>query len=501
MSEQILTGGGNAIQPLTSEPSVQLSVLCGMERNHWISPTLHQGLLAAVTARAQAGWHIESVPGYDHRTSQQARNEVTGILLSEQTEWLLMIDNDTSLLGPSGYVDPFMLIESAIAHGARIMAAPVPCMKGDKWHINVYRRLEKIGPNSGWHAPVGLNDLRQWEADPHTPIAVDTVGTGMIAIHRSVFEELGRAATDGLEAVLSVLKSEDLLGWYTGLNPHQLRLDNSHRPSYLGLPHWLRPRLPSGADIIGEDIFFCERARAAGIQPYILPAAYSGHYHTYEYSRAPQLMFALADRPTAEDYQLDSLHGLEPGPMSIQPWQAVQLRRLLLESRYGHPNGDTIVEFGGGVSSLVLLDALPKDFKYCRLLTIESDPSWAERLRGIRRELLPALADRWEIIVDLAPSPRGAVSYENIPFIFIDGPQVTQSDPKARWNTLPPLLPYLSDGCLIVMDDYNRPSEKAALEHWQSFTAFLVLQRTIGPPDRTMAVIRFNRKLYEAARE
>ncbi|MFB9069922.1 class I SAM-dependent methyltransferase [Citricoccus parietis] len=53
----------------------------------------------------------------------------------------------------------------------------------------------------------------------------------------------------------------------------------------------------------------------------------------------------------------------------------------------------------------------------------------------------------------------------DIDLLVVDGPPKSTGE-NARFPALPVLLDRLAPGCLVVMDDFNRPDERAIVEGW-----------------------------------
>lgn len=441
-------------------------------------------LRRAHDGHSSGNWsRLELQGSYDFRTSQEARNSATDNLLTSPCEWLLMIDNDTKLVNDAGPVDPFKLIDCAVDHNLRVVAAPIPVLQGSKWYINMFQRVTDRKPDQGWHAPLGLGALKSWESSSHLPHPVDAAGTGMILIHRSVFEELQDYGLLGIHETINGLapsEQEPLHDWTSGLLAQ-------HDPTE-DLPYWLRPREPSGRTIIGEDLLFSERCRHLDppVQPHVLPSLYCGHLHTVDLARIPSIIYSLAEPPTAADYGLETLGGLTPSVMSIEPWQAKVLRDLTWECpRVELPDlgsSGVMVEFGGGISTWVL-----GENQELALVTVETDETQRSKLLHASTQVISRFEDGCAVrMEDLDP---------RVVFVFIDGPQVTSDNPHARFNTLPQIPEsLLVNGCLIVVDDYHRATEKDAVEFWKSrLSGTLRQKRVYGPPTREMAVFEYHK--------
>lgn len=169
-------------------------------------------------------------------------------------------------------------------------------------------------------------------------------------------------------------------------------------------------------------------------------------------------------RPLMGDLPLD-LSGWAADPIMVH--NAV---RLMVETR---PR--LVVECGSGNSTVVIgrcLRALGRG----RVISLEHDPAYARRTSELVR--LHALED--VITVVTAPlaareaDGRAAAWYgpeyepcltEPIDILLVDGPPGSAA-PRARYPAIPILKPRLAPECWILMDDGDRPDERAIAHAW-----------------------------------
>lgn len=146
------------------------------------------------------------------------------------------------------------------------------------------------------------------------------------------------------------------------------------------------------------------------------------------------------------------------------PWAIGSEAMSAVRERLALLGPETIVEFGGGVSTAALARAFPR----AHILSIDHDPRFIEstrlRVEGTRVELsLRPLA--WQ---DHGEAPY--LSYEDGAFpervdaVIVDGPPHWTRG--GREATLYQVFDRLRVGGLVVLDDYRRRRERRIVEHW-----------------------------------
>lgn len=141
-----------------------------------------------------------------------------------------------------------------------------------------------------------------------------------------------------------------------------------------------------------------------------------------------------------------------------------------------------VIEFGAGSSSAVIANALAK-IGGGELTSVEQNPEWCSD----RWEKVKSVEDVDSEMIVSAPKPTVSISgcyfgYKNIEktiekrskfnLLFIDGPQYF----IGREGTLPSVLPHLSNGAFIVLDDAGRSDEQQAVYSWLKSYPGLKLQ-------------------------
>jgi predicted O-methyltransferase YrrM len=154
------------------------------------------------------------------------------------------------------------------------------------------------------------------------------------------------------------------------------------------------------------------------------------------------------------------------------------LRRVIQEVT--KCSGGTVVECGGGTSTLYLGQALKTTGKH--LVTVEHDPEWATHLR----ELLGGAGLAATVTILTAPltpfrsAPLDTLWYDtdvlaaflagrSIAVLIVDGPPAYKPEWRhARYPAAPFFDRYLCAGALVILDDVDRPGERAIMHQWHA---------------------------------
>ncbi len=129
-----------------------------------------------------------------------------------------------------------------------------------------------------------------------------------------------------------------------------------------------------------------------------------------------------------------------------------------------------IVELGSGISTVVLGRLLAR--RGLRLRTVEHDAAWLDVVTGLVADA--GLRDS----VDLVHAPLDDVWYDadavhralsavTVDLLLVDGPPAWRPGSNlARLPALDQLGPYLTKDSIIVLDDADRPGERAVAAAW-----------------------------------
>lgn len=171
--------------------------------------------------------------------------------------------------------------------------------------------------------------------------------------------------------------------------------------------------------------------------------------------------------------ELAATLGLHAPLPPMTGWAAHPELAALLARRVLLHRPQLVVEAGSGVSTLVHAYALRKNGGG-RVVSLDHDRAYAARTR---EELVAlGLDDRAEVIdAPLVPQRVGDgtmlwYALDGLPdapidLLLVDGPPVALQ-PLSRYPAIPLLLDRLADGALVVLDDADRPSERAVVERW-----------------------------------
>ncbi|WP_205697904.1 class I SAM-dependent methyltransferase [Conexibacter sp. SYSU D00693] len=169
---------------------------------------------------------------------------------------------------------------------------------------------------------------------------------------------------------------------------------------------------------------------------------------------------------------------LDAGP--YLPWSSGALRPAALVRACNEVVlGDrrAVVECGSGMSTVVLARLL-RQREAGQLVALEHDEGWAQRVHDLlRRE---ALQDRARVVhapLDGDPPWYAEAALDDLPMaidlLLVDGPPAyLPGDEHRRAPALTTLDDRLAHGATVVLDDIDRPGERAVLEGWETATAW-----------------------------
>jgi predicted O-methyltransferase YrrM len=141
-----------------------------------------------------------------------------------------------------------------------------------------------------------------------------------------------------------------------------------------------------------------------------------------------------------------------------------------------------VVELGAGEGTLALARGVAE--RDGRLTSVEHDPAWVERVTGDLQD--GGLAATARVIhAPLQPHPLaepGLAWYsqaallelpERIDLLLVDGPAAgTPGAELIRAPALEALAGRLAPAAIVVLDDVQRPGERAIVERWEKSTEF-----------------------------
>jgi predicted O-methyltransferase YrrM len=164
-------------------------------------------------------------------------------------------------------------------------------------------------------------------------------------------------------------------------------------------------------------------------------------------------------------------------PLDFSRWAADPVMvhnvvRLLTETRPRF-----VVECGSGSSTVVIARCL-QAMGHGRLVSLDHDPDFARRttemlrLHGLQNVAtvvtapLTARQANGKAVRWYGPEYETLMT-ERIDLLLVDGPP-GKSSPRARYPAVPILQPHLAPECWIMLDDGDRPDERASARAWQS---------------------------------
>jgi predicted O-methyltransferase YrrM len=192
-------------------------------------------------------------------------------------------------------------------------------------------------------------------------------------------------------------------------------------------------------------------------------------------------MTGFADDPGhAED--LHAWHILRPllDAGAYLPWSTGAMRPaglVMVCNEIMYANRMSVVECGSGVSTVVLA-RLMRQRGAGSLIALEHDAGWAARVDELlRREGLDRIAR--VVHAPLTGEPRwyDRAALEELPaaidLLVVDGPPAhAAGEGHRRAPALEVLNPRLAAGATVVLDDVQRPGERAVLDGWEATTAW-----------------------------
>ena len=462
-------------QPFELDETIILCVLCGIERHNWINPYLD---LHNVMVKARYGSKLRYMPAIDFKSSQEARNWACDRFLEmESADRLLMVDNDTLPLLPIEYQkekeslssvaqDQLVDLVTMARHDVDIVSALCPVITDEGYHLNAYFE-DPNADEATWMAATWdrLSEAQETESGL---LEVDAVGTGAIMLKRNVVEKMKR---------------------YTSASTFSFTKNPPFYDTY-----FLRNRNQRGETVQGEDLLFCYNWKGlhngkVHVDTYML----IDHLHTLPYLRVPTLASRIAmfegkvapDEPGNDEEQhvtymghpvvmtnhqaktyYDLLRVTQTPPvtgMSARPG----LVHYLQETIKSFPSDMRVcvLEFGSGVSSLAMIEALANRTTKSAFASIDASAEHRARVNRCAATGRFTAEQVSYAFVDAETPELTAHLATQYHLLFIDGPDSTKNQ-YARQNTLPSVWKSLAPGCKIVIDDYNRASVKRLVGEW-----------------------------------
>ncbi|GAA2269726.1 hypothetical protein GCM10009853_024260 [Glycomyces scopariae] len=193
-------------------------------------------------------------------------------------------------------------------------------------------------------------------------------------------------------------------------------------------------------------------------------------------------------------YHLTGARGALP---RMRGWAAgPELTRFLAEEVAAR-GGARVLECGSGTSTVVLA-LVSRAIGSGQVTALEHDPHYAAQTRA---ELESRGLGGWGRVVDapLTDVDLGGETWRwydpsllppnEIDLLLVDGPPA-QTGPQARYPALPVLAERLAKDALVVLDDADRPDERAIAARWADAHPDFTVERL--PHERGTVVLRRN---------
>ncbi|MCP4458996.1 MAG: hypothetical protein GY816_13390 [Cytophagales bacterium] len=159
---------------------------------------------------------------------------------------------------------------------------------------------------------------------------------------------------------------------------------------------------------------------------------------------------------------------------SLRPFAIAILSNEILMNKRG-----SYLEFGGGISTILLAKFIEMNKLSTRMVVVENDIEWINYIKNVlKEEGLSQIVEFVHAPLVSTPSPFGDTSWFNqevlisqlsgisFDLVLVDGPPGLGG--YHRYNAVPFLKSnsLLSSGYSIYLDDVNRKQERLILHHW-----------------------------------
>jgi predicted O-methyltransferase YrrM len=180
---------------------------------------------------------------------------------------------------------------------------------------------------------------------------------------------------------------------------------------------------------------------------------------------------------------------------AIHPEVAHALAGLIVTRRCNR-----ILEFGAGISSLVMATALAHNGGGS-LTSVEQMPEWCSEIwhssvcalptidATMVRASIRATVNRWGAYFRYDLPPQVLAAGAPFDLVFVDAPQGCYG----RDGTLHWCHTQLADGALIVLDDANRERERRTVRRWLKIHSGLRLVMSAMETGRGLAILEYRR--------
>jgi len=177
-----------------------------------------------------------------------------------------------------------------------------------------------------------------------------------------------------------------------------------------------------------------------------------------------ELFYRNLFRDAAHDYGV-ALPALYPVGGAANYGLLYLLTRIVMEDRVG-----SVLEAGAGQSTL-LLNALARHRGDMRVVTLEHDSGWADRMRSLSGgDVRQApLAEREVEGARVHTYDHDLSAAERFDLVLVDGPNGTTR--RSRWGCLELLAANLADEFIVIFDDAHRAGEQDTVRRFATMPA------------------------------
>jgi hypothetical protein len=202
-----------------------------------------ESLLTSVMALINSGWHVEYGSLHNESLITKARNSLTTTFLASECEYLFFIDADQSFDAQDVIR---MLEEKKDVIGGVI---PLKTINWDSIKEAIKLEVENLEYYTGHF---NITSLEEHPSKRNESFQVKYIGTGMILIHRSVFEKLKPLVQE-----YTFAKKKHLNYWFTNVDEKN--------------------------ELLGEDYNFCELCKKINVPIYAAGYVNVSHIGAYEF--------------------------------------------------------------------------------------------------------------------------------------------------------------------------------------------------------------------------
>ncbi len=401
--------------------------------------------------KADYPYHFTCATVNDRSPIEYARNVIMNDFLATDANRIWMIDND---MQPEG--DPFKLLETEgdIVAGYFLMFNHKTATTPTMLKLCAFNRDKE-----------GILRQVRLKADDPSVMDVDAVGSGSIIIRRKLFEDNQLLLDDSFV---------DLYG-----KDVRLSADFPSEPK----PYFRRAYAPNGKVLLGADLDFCTRAKAAGYSVKLNTGVMFGQVNKINLNEIASLISAARPDGVVSERVSDADISAIHASWGNKSW-AAPLPYLTAVRDYAYASKGAILECGSGATTMVINHICSID-RDRHAVTLEHEQEWYDKVvaNTSKKEnnhhiVKVGIANDWYDVADEElPNEIGLV--------ICDGP------PRkiGRYGLFPAIKSKLAEGYVILMEDAHKCSD--VLDRWKA--DFGVIVTMIDPAGRGIATVTGDR--------